>query len=205
MGSISAASLSLARLGGPLGTQVSQLVSGQNTAGLSQFLQEFPQLPQQQFGGLANSFQPMPAAFSSQGMDPTAAANPLGGLRSLGGQNGGLKQIMAALNQMIGGLQGASQGGGAYGSSPAGSVSLGIQPTQSGTTPQLGAQPAAGQGWSNIDSMMSQANQLMQSPNQSDQLQGQQLMEQAQRMFELVSQMMSQQSELVSKAIQNMK
>ena len=60
-------------------------------------------------------------------------------------------------------------------------------------------------GWGKIDSMMSQAEQLMNSDKPSDQLKAQQLMQKAQRMFEMISKMMEQQSQMISKAIQAIK
>ena len=127
-------------------------------------------------------------------------------------------QIMQGLQEFMQMLSGGSAGGassslaaggsgaasGADWSSPAASSSSsGGSSSASGAG--SGASSGASGGWGNIDSMMSQAESLMNSDKPSDQLKAQQLMQKAQRMFEMISKMMEQRSQMMSKAIQAIK
>ncbi len=137
------------------------------------------------------------------------------------------QQLMQMFQELLQVLQGGNAGGvspqsatgasgsasGASWSSPASSSSpAGGSASASSTGGSASASPTGGSmssgasgGWGNIDSMMSQAESLMNSDKPSDQLKAQQLMQKAQRMFEMISKMMEQRSQMMSRAIQAIK
>ncbi|MBL0160865.1 MAG: hypothetical protein IPP47_27845 [Bryobacterales bacterium] len=123
-----------------------------------------------------------------------------------GGAGGGSTQAAT-------GGSGAGSASGAGWSSPATGASAAGGALSSSSTGNSGSASGAGGGvsssssggWGNIDSMMSQAESLMNSDKPSDQLKAQQLMQKAQRMFEMISKMMEQRSQMMSKAIQAIK
>lgn len=117
-----------------------------------------------------------------------------------------------ASTQQANGGSGAGSASGAGWSSPATGASAAGASSSSSTGDSGSASGAGGGvssgasgGWGNIDSMMSQAESLMNSDKPSDQLKAQQLMQKAQRMFEMISKMMEQRSQMMSKAIQAIK
>ncbi len=146
--------------------------------------------------------QRRPRAFSPSAASGRFGQNPLAafnGPQAMGaaGTNG-LKDLVGQLDQMIALLSPqASATQAAAGSAPS-AYTAAAAPVGGSEVRATGG----GGGWGNIDSMMQQAEQLMQSDNQSDQLKGQMLMQRAMRLFEMISKMMEQQSQLASKAIQ---
>jgi hypothetical protein len=120
--------------------------------------------------------------FSSTGISNEAFSRPVGTPGSPAGSMQDIKRLTSQLDQILGSLT-ANQPGNPI-------------PTGSGQAAMVAS--AGG----NIDSMMSQAEQLLSSDKQSDQIKGQMLMQKAMRLFEMISKMMEQQSQLASKAIQ---
>lgn len=101
----------------------------------------------------------------------------------------------------------SAAGGSGFSSGSGGSAASSSSTGGSGSASGAGGGVSSGGsgGWGNIDSMMAQAESLMNSDKPSDQLKAQQLMQKAQRMFEMISKMMEQKSQMMSKAIQAIK
>ncbi len=156
--------------------------------------------------------RPRPVPFSP-GQAAGVPRNPLAALASLqagpmGATSGRqLQGLLGELDQLIAMLSPQARGGSPApgAATPRGIAGAPAAPVAPAATTGGMDKPTAmggGGGWGNIDAMMNQANQLLQSDKQSDQLRGQMLMMKAMRLFEMISKMLEQQSQLASKAIQ---
>jgi hypothetical protein len=149
---------------------------------MTQILKMFQDLIQMLQGGGAGggSTQPATGGAGSGSASGAGWSSPAAGALAATG---------AGTSVSAGGASSSSAAGASASSSGAGG---GVSSSSSG-------------GWGNIDSMMSQAESLMNSDKPSDQLKAQQLMQKAQRMFEMISKMMEQKSQMMSRAIQAIK
>ncbi len=199
-------------LGGVLGSIMGQMTGGGNPAQLlGSVMKAFEGIFKSGGGGksqMQTPFPPQPLPFSSgPGGVTITIQSPLNALQQ--GAPAGLEQISKSLGDLLSKLQGLT-GGGASGAAFAGAgasagASLGASAGAAAGGSSAPASTGNSGGWGNIDSMMSQAESLMNSDKPSDQLKAQQLMQKAQRMFEMISKMMEQRSQMMSKAIQAIK
>ncbi|MBL0160867.1 MAG: hypothetical protein IPP47_27855 [Bryobacterales bacterium] len=208
-------------LGGVLGSIMGQLTGGGNPAELlGSVMKAFEGIFKSggngaKGGQLAQPFPAQPLPFSSgPGGVTITIQSPLNALQQGQAAPTDMQQISKLLGDLLSKLQGVAGGGaasaavGAAGLSAGSAVGSAVGSAASASSGGGSAAPAStgnSGGWGNIDSMMSQAESLMNSDKPSDQLKAQQLMQKAQRMFEMISKMMEQRSQMMSKAIQAIK
>lgn len=217
--------IAMTAVGGPLGGVLGSIM-GQMTGGgdPGQLLQSVMKAFDGIFKGgsgakgqMPTPFAPQPLPFSSgPGGVAITIQSPLNALQQ--GVPAGIEQLSKMMGDILGKLQGltgnsagigslagATAGAGALSAFGGASGSGASSPASSGGSASAPASTGNSGGWGNIDSMMSQAESLMNSDKPSDQLKAQQLMQKAQRMFEMISKMMEQRSQMMSKAIQAIK
>ncbi len=208
-------------LGGVLGSIMGQLTGGGNPAELlGSVMKAFDGIFKSgggngaKGGQLAQPFAAQPLPFSSgPGGVTITIQSPLNALQQGQAAPMDMQQISKMLGDLLSKLQGLAGGGAASAATgaaglAAGSAASSASAGSAGVSGGGSAAPAStgnSGGWGNIDSMMSQAESLMNSDKPSDQLKAQQLMQKAQRMFEMISKMMEQRSQMMSKAIQAIK
>jgi len=204
-------------LGGVLGSIMGQLTGGGNPAELlGSVMKAFEGIFKSggsgaKGGQLAQPFPAQPLPFSSgPGGVTITIQSPLNALQQGQAAPMDMQQISKLLGDLLSKLQGVAGGGAASAAVGAAGLSAGSAVGSAASSASGGGSAAPAStgnsgGWGNIDSMMSQAESLMNSDKPSDQLKAQQLMQKAQRMFEMISKMMEQRSQMMSKAIQAIK